>query len=163
MKEGKAYFLVRSHLQIFVLQGIVISIVLLPFTMSLLGQGVSPSLLSIGAIVWLVGFFFETVGDYQLDRFIRRKNEHSGTIMKRGLWKYTRHPNYFGEATMWWGLALIGYGASASLWVFLSPILITYLLVKVSGIPMLEAKWSGDEWEDYKRKTSAFIPLPPKK
>jgi steroid 5-alpha reductase family enzyme len=64
---------------------------------------------------------------------------------------------------MWWGLALIGYGASASLWVFLSPILITYLLVKVSGIPMLEAKWSGDEWEDYKRKTSAFIPLPPKK
>lgn len=163
MQEGKAYFLVRSHLQIFVLQGIVISIVLLPFTMSLLGAGTYPTLLSIGTIVWLVGFFFEFIGDYQLDRFIKRKNEQTGNIMKRGLWKYTRHPNYFGEATMWWGLALIGYGATASFWVFLSPVLITYLLVRVSGIPMLEAKWSGDEWEEYKRKTSAFIPMPPKK
>lgn len=163
MKEGKMYFLIRSHLQIFVLQGIVISIVLLPFTMSLLGAGSLPSLLSIGAIVWLIGFFFEAVGDYQLDRFIRTKSQHGQSIMKSGLWKYTRHPNYFGEATMWWGLALVGYGATASLWVFLSPLLITYLLVKVSGIPMLEAKWSGDEWEEYKTKTSAFIPLPPKR
>lgn len=163
MQEGKMYFLVRSHLQIFVLQGIVISVVLLPFTMSLLGSGVYESLLSIGAIIWLFGFLFEALGDYQLDRFIKNKDNHEGTIMKRGLWKYTRHPNYFGEATMWWGIALIGYGATSSLFVFLSPILITYLLVYVSGIPMLEARWSGDEWEEYKKRTSAFIPMPPKK
>lgn len=162
MKEGKAYFLIRSHLQIFILQGVVISIVLLPFTSSLIGPGVYQSLLSLGALVWLVGFFFESVGDYQLDRFIKRKDMHGGTIMKSGLWKYTRHPNYFGESTMWWGLALIGFGATGSWFVFLSPILITYLLLYVSGIPMLEKKWSGQEWEEYKAKTSAFIPLPPK-
>ena len=97
MREGKIYFLIRSHLQIFVLQGVVISIVLLPFTMSLLGSGQLPTLLSIGAIVWLIGFFFETIGDYQLDRFLKTKNNHGGTIMKNGLWKYTRHPNYFGD------------------------------------------------------------------
>ena len=163
MQEGKIYFLIRSHLQIFVLQGLIISIVLLPFTMSLLGSGALPSLLTFGSFVWVIGFFFEALGDYQLDRFIKNKNLHNQTIMKRGLWKYTRHPNYFGEAVMWWGIAIIGFGATSSFYVFLSPILITYLLVCVSGIPMLEAKWSGEEWENYKARTSAFIPLPPKK
>jgi steroid 5-alpha reductase family enzyme len=163
MKEGTWYFLIRSHLQIFMLQGFIVSIVLLPFTLSLLGIPVNETLLNAGSIIWLIGFLFESIGDYQLDRFVRQKHVHGQTIMKTGLWKYTRHPNYFGEAMMWWGVALIGYGASTSILVFLSPILITYLLLYVSGIPMLEKKWSGEEWEDYKRRTSAFIPLPPKK
>lgn len=84
--------------------------------------------------------------------------------MKSGLWKYTRHPNYFGESLMWWGLALVAFGGVATYFVFLSPLLITYLLTKVSGIPMLEKKWEGvPEWEVYKKQTSAFFPLPPKK
>ena len=84
--------------------------------------------------------------------------------MKTGLWKYTRHPNYFGESMMWFGLACISLASGSSYLALLSPILITSLLLFVSGIPLLEKKWNGiPEWEAYKAKTSAFIPLPPKK
>ena len=79
--------------------------------------------------------------------------------MKYGLWKYSRHPNYFGEALMWTGIACIVYFSGAGLSVFISPLLITYLLLYVSGIPMLEKKWEGvPEWEAYKQKTSSFLP-----
>jgi steroid 5-alpha reductase family enzyme len=164
MAHGKAYFYIRSCLQIFVLQGFVVSIVLLPLTLSLVEQK-SPfiSLSLFGMLLWIVGFFFESVGDAQLDTFIKRKRYLKEKIMKTGLWKYTRHPNYFGESTMWWGIAFVAFSLSGNAIVFLSPILITYLLLYVSGIPMLERKWSGDlEWEMYKAKTSPFLPLPPK-
>lgn len=160
-KKGKLYYIVRSYLQIFTLQGFVISIVLLPFTLSLSLYDIPTNVVWIGVLVWLLGFFFEVVGDKQLDTFIKNPNKTS-TIMQTGLWKYTRHPNYFGESTMWWGLALISLIGSSSIFVVLSPILITYLLLFVSGIPMLEKKWEGiPEWEVYKKKTSAFLPLPP--
>jgi steroid 5-alpha reductase family enzyme len=161
MKRGASYFYLRSFLQIFVLQGLVISIVLLPFTLTVTNSAsLSSPFITFGFIVFLVGFFFEVVGDYQLDRFLHKKNHDAGHIMKTGLWKYTRHPNYFGESTMWWGLALMA-SSQTSLTVFLSPLLITFLLLKVSGIPMLEKRWAGDpEWEAYKSKTSAFFPLP---
>ena len=163
MKKGKVYYYLRTYFQIFILQGIVVSIVLLPFTVSL-GIQSNPTLsMFIGILIWCIGFYFESVGDKQLDHFIKSKSEHKGTIMKTGLWKYTRHPNYFGEATMWTGLALIALFSGSFWYVSLSPILITYLLLFVSGIPMLEKKWKGNEdWEVYKKKTSAFIPLPPK-
>jgi len=163
-KKGRLYFFLRSYLQIFVLQGFVISVVLLPFTLSLWGGGNILSLLVFGLILWVIGFIFEAIGDAQLDHFIQNKDPNKGTIMKSGLWKYTRHPNYFGESLMWWGLALVAFGGVATYFVFLSPLLITYLLTKVSGIPMLEKKWEGvPEWEVYKKQTSAFFPLPPKK
>lgn len=163
-KKGQLYVLVRSYLQIFVLQGVVISIVLLPFTLSLWGGSSAVTLLILGLALWVTGFMFEAIGDAQLDRFIQNKDPNKGTIMKSGLWKYTRHPNYFGESLMWWGLALVAFGGVATYFVFLSPLLITYLLTKVSGIPMLEKKWEGvPEWEAYKKQTSAFFPLPPKK
>jgi len=163
-QKGKAYFLVRSYIQIFILQGFVISIVLLPFTLSLWGGKEAPLLLTIGLTLWIIGFIFEVIGDAQLDRFIQNKDPNKGAIMKNGLWKYTRHPNYFGESVMWWGLALIAFGGVSTYFVFLSPVLITYLLTQVSGIPMLEKKWQGiPEWEVYKKQTSAFFPLPPKK
>jgi len=80
------------------------------------------------------------------------------------LWCYSRHPNYFGESLMWWGLGLAGLSITNSLVVLISPILITFLLLKVSGIPMLERRFEGNvEWESYKMRTSAFFPLPPKK
>ena len=162
-KKGMAYYYLRTYFQIFILQGIVISLVLLPFTQSISSFENARGLMFFGLILWIVGFCFEVIGDKQLDRFIKSKSEHKGTIMKTGLWKYTRHPNYFGESTMWCGLSFIALSSGASLIVLLSPILITFLLLKVSGIPMLEKKWEGnEEWEAYKRKTSAFIPLPPK-
>ncbi len=163
LRQGKRYYFARAYLQIFILQGIVISIVLLPFTLTLTTTSQSNSLLLFGLAAWVIGFFFEVVGDKQLDAFINKKNK-TDTIMKTGLWKYTRHPNYFGESTMWFGLAFIAYSSGVSLFVFLSPLLITFLLLKVSGIPLLEKRWAGiPEWEVYKAKTSAFIPLPPKK
>ncbi len=161
MKKGLKYFYARAYLQIFILQGVIISIVLLPLTLSLTRSSLSNSFLLAGLVIWILGFLFEMIGDKQLDTFIQNKNK-VGTIMKTGLWKYTRHPNYFGESVMWFGLAFISYSSGVSLFVFLSPILITYLLLFVSGIPMLEKKWNGiPEWEAYKQKTSAFIPLPP--
>ncbi len=160
-KKGTLYYIGRTYLQIFILQGFVISIVLLPFTLSLATTAAATVLAKVGVFVWGIGFFFEALGDYQLDTFIKVTKKTS-TIMTTGLWKYTRHPNYFGESCMWWGLALISLGGAASLLVLVSPLLITYLLLFVSGIPMLEKKWSGiPEWEAYKAKTSAFIPLPP--
>lgn len=162
-KKGHTYFLVRSYLQIFILQGVIISLVLLPFTLSINTGIPSNHFTDLALLIWIVGFFFEAVGDKQLDIFIKNKATHKGIIMKTGLWKYTRHPNYFGEAMMWLGLACIAVSAGASFLVFISPLLITYLLIFISGIPMLEKKWEGiTEWEVYKNKTSAFIPLPPK-
>jgi steroid 5-alpha reductase family enzyme len=163
MKKGKGYFYVRSYLQIFVLQGVIVSLVLLPFTLIASNPtSFSSALIPIGLLVWVVGFFFESIGDYQVDLFVKHKHSDGEQIMKKGLWKYTRHPNYFGESSMWWGLALVAF-SQASILVFISPLLITYLLLKVSGIPMLEKRWHGlPEWEAYKRRTSAFLPLPPK-
>jgi steroid 5-alpha reductase family enzyme len=163
MKQGKVYFYLRSYLQIFLLQGFIVSIVLLPLTLTVQEQSPLIVLSFIGIGIWVIGFLFESIGDAQLDAFIKSNNVRKGTIMQSGLWKYTRHPNYFGESSMWWGIALIAFASSGNAIVFLSPILITYLLLYVSGIPMLEKKWAGNlEWEVYKAKTSPFLPLPPK-
>ena len=161
-EEWGRTFVVRSFLQIYLLQGIVMFFVALPIIITnTLGGPTSLGILDFfGLSLWLLGFFFEARGDYELDRFLRDPARRPGSIMTSGLWRYTRHPNYFGEATMWWGLALIAlsvgpYGSLA----FISPVLITFLLLKVSGVPMLEAKWAGNPgFEAYKRRTSVFIP-----
>lgn len=151
----------RSYLQVYLLQGIVIFIVALPVTLAVLYPSSTPFtwLAVLGLIIWIVGFFFEIVGDAQLDRFIGNP-ENKGKIMMSGLWKYTRHPNYFGESTMWWGIALMSAALSMYPLVgFVSPILITYLLLYVSGVPMLEKRWEGNlEWEAYKARTSVMVP-----
>lgn len=159
------WFVLRSFFQIYVLQGSIIFIVALPVTLSIVFPNASPHFvfLSFGLILWLCGFFFETVADWQLDRFLHNP-ERKGIILTSGLWKYSRHPNYFGESLMWWGIALGAYGlTNASLLVFISPVVITFLLLKVSGVPLLETRFKGNkDWEDYRRKTSVFIPLPPR-
>lgn len=112
-----------------------------------------------GLFLWAFGFFFEAVGDWQLTQFLKVKKK--GQIMQTGLWKYTRHPNYFGEVTQWWGLWLIA--APLAWWAIVGPATITYLILYVSGIPMLEAKYKGrPQWEAYAKKTSAFFPMLPK-
>jgi len=163
-RKGHLYFLARSYLQIFILQGIIISIVLLPYTVSLARHKTYTSGILLGLALWVIGFLFEAISDKQLDRFIKNKSKNNTTIMRTGLWKYSRHPNYFGESLMWFGIASIAYVATGSFIVFLSPLLITYLLLKVSGVPMAEKKWEGNnEWEEYKKRTSVFFPAIPKK
>lgn len=119
----------------------------------------------VGLGVWAIGYLFEVVGDAQLKRFLT-KPEYRGHIIQSGLWRYTRHPNYFGEATMWWGVFLITMPVNfpISLITIISPMLITYLLLFVSGVPMLEKHYEGNaEFMEYKKHTSKFFPLPYKK
>lgn len=163
-QRGKLYTTIRTYIQLFVLQGFIISIILLPFTLSLGGSPEVSSWIVIGIILWLVGFYFETIGDLELDRFIRTKAEHSKLIIRNGLWKYSRHPNYFGESLMWAALAIIAISTTNSFLPALSPILVTILVLFVTGIPLIEKRFKGNpEWEEYKKVTSKFIPKPPKK
>ena len=158
-------FVWRSYLQIYMLQGLVVFIVALPVTLVLIYPAtvINGSLFYIGVSLWVIGFYFEAMGDFQLDRFIKNP-ANKGKIMTSGLWKYSRHPNYFGESTMWFGIAIISLSLSSIPFVaIVSPLLITFLLLKVSGVPMLEKHFAGNpDWEEYKKKTSVFIPLPPK-
>ena len=158
-------FLWRSFLQIYMLQGLVVFIVASPVVLALIYPATifNTAFFFVGLTLWLVGFFFEAVGDYQLDKFIKNP-ANKGKIMMSGLWKYSRHPNYFGESTMWFGIAVISLSLSSIPFIaIVSPLLITFLLLKVSGVPMLEKHFAGNpDWEEYKKKTSVFIPLPPK-
>ena len=95
---------------------------------------------TIGSLIWWYGFIFEAVGDWQLRRFIRNP-KNKGKVMDQGLWRYTRHPNYFGEVTQWWGLWIIVLPMMGGSYAVVSPLLITFLILKVSGIKMLEAKY----------------------
>ncbi len=120
-------------------------------------------IMGVGVLVWIIGFIFESIGDHQLKVF-KSKEENKGKLMKTGLWKYTRHPNYFGEATMWWGLYLIAVSGLENYFLIFGPLTITLLVRFVSGVPLLEKKYQGrSDWEEYKRKTNVFFPLPPKK
>lgn len=155
----------RSFFQVFALQGALILVIASPLLIVSARDAGGFSLLNaIGVAVWLTGFLFEAVGDLQLARFTHDP-VNRGRVMQAGLWRYTRHPNYFGEVTLWWGIFLVGLtGSPAYLPALISPIAITYLILRVSGIPMLERGREGDpEWETYRRRTSAFLPLPPRR
>jgi len=166
-KWGRS-FVWRSYLQVFLLQGlfllIIASPVILinfdPYEPVLTADGLGTWF--IGLLVWCVGFFFEAVGDAQLARF-KRDPANRGKIMDRGLWRYSRHPNYFGECLMWWGIFLIALEVPYGWTTVASPVLITFLLVRVSGVPLLERRYAGNaEFQAYARRTSAFFPWFPK-
>lgn len=171
-KEWGTSFAWRSFLQVFMLQGAVIFTVALPVTLlGLFGQELGLGVIGgVGILLWVCGFLFEAVGDWQLDAFLASA-ESKGRLMETGLWRYTRHPNYFGESCMWWGLSLMAFDTlifvtplPLALLVFLGPLLITYLLLRVSGVPLVEARMKENPlWESYKNRTSVFFPLPPKK
>jgi steroid 5-alpha reductase family enzyme len=125
-------------------------------------DGTSPWEL-VGLGVFTFGFLWEAVADWQLARF-KRAPEHRGQVMDRGLWRYSRHPNYFGEAVLWWGLWLVAAAAPDARWTAVGPALITFLLLRVSGVTLLE-KTIGDRrpaYADYIRRTNAFLPGPPR-
>lgn len=117
---------------------------------------------SVGIILWLIGWLFETIGDWQLTQFRSRK-ENQGQVMQAGLWRYTRHPNYFGDCVVWWSFYLIAVANGAPWWTVLSPILMTFLLMRVSGVTLLEKSLVKNKagYEDYIRRTNAFFPWPP--
>ncbi|CAB4865609.1 unannotated protein [freshwater metagenome] len=162
-KAGDAWP-IRSLFVVFWLQGLIMWIVCLPVLAVVVSHENPDSWLDLlGVALFAVGLFFETVGDWQLDRF-KRDPFSKGEVMNRGLWRYTRHPNYFGDACVWWGIGLIAASAGAW-WALVGPALINFMLVRVSGKALLEKGLTKRRpgYDDYIRRTSGFIPLPPKK
>jgi steroid 5-alpha reductase family enzyme len=153
-----------SFFKVFVLQGVIMWIVSTPIISMIVTDGIPPlpPLALLGGLVWAYGFFFEAVGDWQLTRFIANP-ANKGKLMTSGVWKYTRHPNYFGDAAQWWGFYLIAL-ASGGWWTIFSPLLMTFLLVRVSGVAMLEKTMNAKPgYEEYMKRTNAFFPWFPKK
>ena len=164
--KGHWYFLLHSYLQINILQGIIILLVSLPFIISLGTTAYNKTFLCLGLAVFILGLTIESVADYQLDSFIARKKAGTepSNLMITGLFKFSRRPNYFGETLIWWGLAIIALPLPYGAFALLSPLLITYIVTKVTG-PMLEnifIEKYGDEYRAYMKKTSYFVPLPPR-
>jgi steroid 5-alpha reductase family enzyme len=157
-------FIVRSYLQVFLLQGVFM--VLIAFPVVLVNRSAGSSLTvwdGLGLAVWAVGFYFEAVADAQLLRF-KRDPLNKGKIMTSGLWSLSRHPNYFGEATQWWGLFIIVLAVPRGWTAVVSPITITFLLLRVSGVTLLEKKYEKNpKFAAYARRTSAFLPRKPRK
>ena len=160
-QHGAAWPL-RSLFQVFVLQAILAWVIGIPLLVAMSSFDGWGWLDGAGAALWLIGFFFEAVGDYQLTAFIRDP-ANRGRTMRQGLWRYSRHPNYFGDAAQWWGLWLIATSAGGW-WTAFAPLIMTVLLVRVSGVGLLERTIADrrEGYAEYMRTTSAFIPLPPK-
>ncbi len=148
---------------IYLLQALILWVATLPVQAGMLERAPAGPLTVIGAVVWLAGFVFESVGDWQLARF-KADPGHQGMIMDRGLWRYTRHPNYFGDFCMWWGLFLISLGSVAGLAFVVAPLLMTYILTRGTGARMTDRRMTAARpgYADYVARTSGFFPLPPK-
>lgn len=158
-EEWGRWFLPRSYAQVFLLQTAILAVVAAPLLVAgLSGAGAPAWSLLAGGLVWLTGFVFQAVGDAQLARF-RRCRAGSGEILDTGLWRYSRHPNYFGEILMWWGLWLMVLPLPWGWLAVVSPLTVTGLLVRVSGVPMLEKRFEGHSgWAAYKAVTPALVP-----
>lgn len=152
-----------SFIYIFMLQGFLLSIISIPIIFIATGPTVLLNVFDVCATgTWLFGFLFESISDYQLKQFLNNPNNH-GRIMKTGLWKYTRHPNYFGETVMWWSIWIFTLALPGGWLTIISPILITYLLVFVSGVPLAEKQLSAHpDFQAYKNTTNVFFPWIPK-
>lgn len=154
-----------SFFQTFLLQGALMWVISAPLLAA--QRKPTPAGLSLldflGIVLWAIGFFFEAVGDWQLARF-KADPANKGKVLDHGVWRYTRHPNYFGDSAQWWGYYLIA-AAAGGWWTVFSPILMTFMLVRVSGVAMLEKslKNSKPGYKEYRETTSAFLPWFPKK
>lgn len=157
-EEWGGWFYLRSYLQVYVLQGLFMYLISLPVLIASYSRAPFGYWVYLGILIWVIGFLFESVGDWQLGKFIR-DSANKEKIMKLGLWRYTRHPNYFGEVFLWWGIFITTL-SSEFWWIAVwGPLTISYLILKVSGIPMLEKKYEGNqEFEEYKKETNAFLP-----
>ena len=150
--------------RIYLTQGVVMWFVSLPVQVAVFAPGGVAAVMVLGVVVWLVGFVFETVGDLQLTRF-RSDPSSAGQVLDTGLWRYTRHPNYFGDACVWWGISLVAFSAWPGILTLASPVLMTWLLARGTGKPLLEKDMATRRpgYADYVRRTSGFVPLPPRR
>ena len=150
--------------KIFMLQGAIMWIVALPVMMVFSKHTSLPGIAgSVGVFIFLSGLLFEGIADKQMKQF-KSYPPNKGKIITTGLWKYSRHPNYFGEALLWWGIGIYSFSVSGYWYSFISPIVISLLLRYVSGVPMLEEKYkSREDFREYASKTPVFIPLIGKK
>lgn len=153
----------KSLYLVFGLQAVLAWVISLPLFVAVTAPAPLNTLDLVGAGLMLAGLAFETVADAQLARF-KRDPANRGRVMDRGLWRYSRHPNYFGEACVWWGFGLIAV-AGGAWWALVSPLLMTFLLLKVSGVALLERDIAERRpaYRDYIARTSAFIPWPPRR
>lgn len=152
-----------SLVTVFGLQALLMWIVSLPIQFGIIEGGRWSLFPAVGSALWAIGFLFESVGDYQLARF-KAQSDNRGQVMDRGLWRYTRHPNYFGDFLVWWGFYLIAV-EPAWWWTIVSPLVMSLLLIRISGVRLLEdsLKSRVTGYDEYVRRTSPFFPLPPQK
>ncbi len=148
--------------KVFVVQGVAMAIISLPVAVGAVSEVAWWPLVWVGVAMWAVGLVFETVGDAQLAAY--KADPDKPKVMDRGLWRYTRHPNYFGDFCVWWGLFLVAAETGPGRFGVIGPIVMSVLLIRVSGVAMLE-KTIGKRrqgYDDYVRRTSAFFPRPPR-
>lgn len=161
-QNNEPHFWFKSLYIVFGLQAFLAWLISLP-AVAASSSGVPLGWLDLAAVVlWVAGMFFEVVGDWQLSRF-QRQRAAGDAVLDRGLWRYTRHPNYFGEALLWWGIYLAALSTGAW-WSIFAPVLMTFLLLRVSGVALLEKDIAGRRpaYRDYVERTNAFIPAPPR-
>ncbi len=164
-EEARKSFWWISYFKVFLLQGVILWIVSFPLLAA--QSSLSPSSWtffdSAGTMLWSIGFCFEAVSDFQLSRF-KRIPANQGKVMRHGLWAYTRHPNYFGDALVWWGYYMFALAAPPGWWTIISPALMTWLLMRVSGVTLLEKNLTATkpEYKDYMECTNAFFPWFPR-
>ena len=170
-KRWKTNIALKSFFKIYLFQGIIVFLVDIPVWFVNISDNPLVSnlfdffgiTLWLGALIWIIGFIFETTGDWSLYKFLQ-KPENRGKVMDKSVWKYTQHPNYFGEVTQWWGLFVIALAVPFGFLTFIGPAYITFQIIKVSGVRLLEKRFEGnEEYAAYKSRTSSFIPWFPKK
>jgi steroid 5-alpha reductase family enzyme len=159
-KGNPSLYAVRT---IYLLQGALALVIAAPILVGGFSSGPVTVVAWVGVAVWAIGVFFEAVGDAQMERW-RADPSHKGKVIDVGLWRYTRHPNYFGDACVWWGIFLVAASAWPGIVTVFAPVLMTLLLTKGSGARILERHMSEREgWDEYAARTSMFFPLPPRK
>lgn len=160
---GKSYYL-RSYFQLFLFQGLLMGIIAMPYLAAISsGSQINYFLAVIGVCIWCCGFLMEAISDAQLKTFVAN-SENKGKFIESGLWQYTRHPNYFGEAVLWWGIWVIAFSSGAPVYTIVGPVVITLLLRYVSGVPMLEKRLATKEgFHEYAARVPIFIPIPVRK
>ncbi|MDD3051123.1 MAG: DUF1295 domain-containing protein [Candidatus Cloacimonetes bacterium] len=158
-KQWGKNWILYSYVKVFLIQAIFLFIISAPILIFYFSSNSALNWLDfVGFFIWSLGFILESVSDFQKNRF-RKDSSNKGKFIQSGLWRYSRHPNYFGESLLWWGIFLVSLSLKNGIYAIISPIIITFLLTKVSGIPLLEKKYENNpEYSEYKNRTSAFVP-----
>ena len=162
--RNQPHYALKSLAYVFTVQAVLAWIISLPIQPVIASPSPITWLDYLGIVIFICGFLIETIADTHMALFKLKRGPSSHRVLDQGLWRYSRHPNYFGETMLWWGFYLIALSAGAAWWIIISPLLMNVLLLKVSGVPMLEIDLaeSNPDYKKYIQSTSPFIPRPPK-